>query len=88
MCVCVQSVLWLRAPWTSGLDSLYVSQTTRVRIQFKVLFFFLFLFFLFFLSLLARADICTAELATWDVGPDVNVNIIIFWGCLHVQTID
>ncbi len=48
-------------------------------------FFFL---FLFFVSLLAWADICTAELATWDVGPDVNVNIIIFWGCLHVQTID
>ncbi len=35
---------------------------------------FLFFFsplFLFFLSLLAWADICTAELATWGVGPDV-----------------
>ncbi len=39
-----------------------------------MLFFFLFFFtplFLFFLSLLAWADICTAELATWGVGPDV-----------------
>ncbi len=72
MCVCVQSVQWLRAPWTSGLDSLSVSQTTRVRIPLKVLVFFLFiLLFLFFLSLLAWADICVAELATWGVGPDV-----------------
>ncbi len=30
-------------------------------------------FFLFFLSLLARADIWAAELATWGVGPDVYV---------------
>ncbi len=37
-------------------------------------FFFLFFsfFFFFFLSLLARADICTAELATWGVGPNVR----------------
>ncbi len=27
----------------------------------------------FFLSLLAQADICAAELATWGVGPDVGV---------------
>ncbi len=36
--------------------------------------FFFFVFsplFLFFLSLLAWADICAAELATWGVGPDV-----------------
>ncbi len=32
MCVCVQSVLWLRAPMDEWLDSLSVSQTTRVRI--------------------------------------------------------
>ncbi len=49
------------------LDSLSVSQTTRVRIPLNVLFFFS----IFFLSLLAWADICAAELATWGVGPDV-----------------
>ncbi len=32
---------------------------------------FFFFSFLFFLSLLARADICVAELATWGVGPYV-----------------
>ncbi len=37
-----------------------------------------FLLFLFFLSLLARADICAAELATWGVGPDVSRNKEIF----------
>ncbi len=34
-------------------------------------FFFFSPLFLFFLSLLAWADICVAELATWGVGPDV-----------------
>ncbi len=38
---------------------------------FVVVFFFLSPLFLFFLSLLARADICATELATWGVGPDV-----------------
>ncbi len=28
---------------------------------------------MFFLSLLAWADICATELATWGVGPDVNL---------------
>ncbi len=58
-------------------ESLSVNLTTRVRIPLNVLFFFFFLFFvsplfLFFLSLLAWADICAAELATWGVGPDVK----------------
>ncbi len=90
MCVCVQSVLWFRAPWTSGSDSLSVSQTTWVRITLKVLlFFFFFLFFLFFVSLLARADIWAAELATWGVGPDVNVNILSFGdACTSKQLIE
>ncbi len=35
--------------------------------------FFFSSFFLFYLSLLAWADICAAELATWGVGPDVSV---------------
>ncbi len=34
-------------------------------------FFFLFFSSFFSLSLLAQADICAAELATWGVGPDV-----------------
>ncbi len=73
MCVCVQSVLWLRAPMDKWLDSLSVNLTTRVRILLDVLFIFPFfsLLFLFFLSLLAWADTCAAELATWGVGPDV-----------------
>ncbi len=73
MCVCVQSVLWLRAPMDEWLDSLSVNLTTRVRIPLNVLFFsFLFFspLFLLFLSLLAWADICAAELATWGAGPD------------------
>ncbi len=58
------------------LDSLSVNMTTRVRIPLNVLFFFFFVLFFsplfpFFLSLLAWADICAAELATWGVGPDV-----------------
>ncbi len=42
-------------------------------------FFLLFFFFpfLFFLSLLARADICAAELVTWGVGPDVSACIVM-----------
>ncbi len=71
---CVRSVLWLRAPMDEWLDSLSVKLTTQVRIPIYVLFISLFLFSplsLFFLSLLAWADICTAELATWGVGPDV-----------------
>ncbi len=55
------------------LDSLSVNMTTRVRIPLNVLLFFFFVLFsplfLFFLSLLAWADICAAELATWGVGP-------------------
>ncbi len=86
MCVCVQSVLWLRATMDEWLDSLSVKLTTRVRIPLNVLFFFLFFFFLLFfssplflfiLSLLVWADLCTAELATWGVGPDVNTIIIV-----------
>ncbi len=66
--------------WTSGLDSLPVNLTTRVRIPLNVLFlfvcfsfffFFFLLFFVLFFSLLAWTDICAAELATWGVGPDV-----------------
>ncbi len=52
------------------LDSLSVNLTTRVRIPLNVPFFF------FSLSLLAWADICAAELATWGVGPDVNNNVL------------
>ncbi len=62
------------------LDTLSVNMTTQVRIPPDVLFFlfvfvlfFFSFFFFFFLSLLARADICTAELATWGVGPDVMI---------------
>ncbi len=39
MCVCVQSVLWLCAPMDEWLDSLSVSQTTRVRIPLNAPFF-------------------------------------------------
>ncbi len=39
MYVCVQSVLWLRAPMDKWLDSLSVSQTPRVRIPLNVPFF-------------------------------------------------
>ncbi len=79
MCVCVQSVLWLHAPMDEWLDSLSVSQTTRVRIPLNVLFSVVVLFFslfLFFVSLLARADIRAAELATWGVGPDVYIYVM------------
>ncbi len=74
MCVCVQSVLWLRAPMDEWLDTLSVNMTTRVRIPLSVL--FLLLLFFFFLFLLAWADICAAELATWGVGPDVFIRIL------------
>ncbi len=61
------------------LDTLSVNMTTRVQIPLNVLFFFLFFFstFLFFLSLLAWADMCTAELATWGVGPDIKNHFIL-----------
>ncbi len=72
MYVCVFVCSLLRAPMDEWLDSLSVSPTTRVQILLNVLFFWFVCFFLFFLSLLARADICTAELATWGVGPDVR----------------
>ncbi len=45
MCVCVQSVLWLRAPMDKWLDSLSGSQTARVRIPLNVLFLFSFYFY-------------------------------------------
>ncbi len=77
MCVCVQSVLWPMGKW---LDSLSVSQTTWVRIPLNVLFFPFFFFFFFFLSLLAQADICAAQLATWGVGPDVHKTTDIYDG--------
>ncbi len=63
------------------LDSLSVNLMTRVRIPLNVLFLFIYFFspfFLFFLSLLARADICAAELATWGVGPDVIMKKKLF----------
>ncbi len=42
------------------------------RAQCSFLFLYFFPLFLFFLSLLAWADTCIAELATWGVGPDVK----------------
>ncbi len=36
-------------------------------------------FFLLSLSLLAWADICAAEPATWGVGPDVNNNVLVMF---------
>ncbi len=48
-------------------------------------FFFFFFFLLFFcvfvlfVSLFGWGDICTAELATWGVGPDVKPSINIFY---------
>ncbi len=51
MCVCVQSVLWLRAPMDEWLDSLSVSQTTQLRIPLNVLFFLFFPLFFFSFSL-------------------------------------
>ncbi len=56
------------------LDSLSVSETTRVRIPLNVLFSFFSPLFHFFLSLLAWADICVAELVTWGGDPDVIEN--------------
>ncbi len=50
MCVCVQSVLWLRAPMDEWLDTLSVNMTTRVRIPLNVLFLLLLLLFFFFFS--------------------------------------
>ncbi len=66
VCLCSVSPVAL---CSHGRVTLSVSQTTRVRILLNVLFFSP--LFLFFLSLLAWADICVAELATWGVGPDV-----------------
>ncbi len=71
--VCVQSVLWLRAqsvlwlhaPMDEWLDSLSVSQTTRVQIPLNVLFFSpLFLFLSLFIGLGGHMHS--------DVGPDVK----------------
>ncbi len=77
MCVCVQSVLWPRAPMDKWLGSPSVSQIPRVRTPLTVFsLFFCGSFVLFcFLSLtsrslLAQTYICAAELATWGVGPD------------------
>ncbi len=56
----------LTALWVRGPES-----QPRTTFFFFFLLFFFSPLFLFFLSLLARADICAAELATWGVGPDV-----------------
>ncbi len=73
MCVCVQSVLWLRAPMDEWVR-LTVCESDDPSLNPAQCSSFVFLFLFFFVSLLAWADICTAELATWGVGPNVKCN--------------